>query len=70
MSNSILGSNPANQVAFNPQLAKQFQQFQQTFNGNPREQIDQMLRSGKITQNQLNQAVEAAKQLNGAFRLV
>ena len=42
---------------------QRFQQFKQTFQGNPQQQIQQMLNSGKITQEQYNQAVQMAKQL-------
>jgi len=43
-------------------LMKQFQQFRQTFQGDPRQTIQQMLNSGKISQSQYNQAVQMAKQ--------
>ena len=42
---------------------QRFQQFKQQFQGNPQQQIQQMLNSGKITQEQYNQAVEMAKNL-------
>ena len=38
-------------------LAKQFQQFKQNFSGNPQQQVQQLLNSGKVTQEQYNQAV-------------
>jgi vancomycin permeability regulator SanA len=44
-------------------LMQRFQQFQQMFRGDPRQQIQQMLNSGKISQNQYNQAVQMAQQL-------
>ena len=48
---------------------QQFMQFKQNFKGNPQEQIQQMLNSGKITQAQYNNAVKQAQQfqkfLNG-----
>lgn len=40
----------------------QFNQFRQTFNGNPQQQVQQMLNSGKITQAQYNNAVNMANQ--------
>lgn len=70
MANSILGGKQHQQVAFDANLANQFKQFQQTFNGDPKSIVDQMVRSGRISPQQLNQAIAAAKQLNGAFRLV
>lgn len=44
-------------------LLQRFQQFKQTFSGNPQQQIQQMLNSGKITQQQYNQAYQMAQQL-------
>lgn len=44
-------------------LLQRFQQFQQAFKGDPRQQIQQMLNSGKISQQQYNQAVQMAQQL-------
>lgn len=45
----------------NPMI-KQFMQFKNSFNGDAREQVQQMLNSGQITQEQYNQAVEMANQ--------
>ena len=42
---------------------QRFMQFQKQFNGNPQQQIQQMLNSGKISQGQYNQAVQMAQQL-------
>ena len=44
-------------------LMQRFQQFQQMFRGDPRQQIQQMLNSGKVSQAQYNQAVQMAQQL-------
>ena len=44
-------------------LLQRFQQFQQMFRGDPRQQIQQMLNSGRISQGQYNQAVQMAQQL-------
>lgn len=44
-------------------LLQRFQQFQQQFRGDPRQQIQQMLNSGKVTQDQYNRAVQMAQQL-------
>ena len=53
----------------NPQqLLQQFQQFRNTFKGDPRAQIQQMLNSGKITQAQYNQAVQLAQQMQKILR--
>lgn len=47
----------------NQGLIQRFQQFKQTFSGNPQQIVQQMLSSGKITQEQYNQAVQMANQL-------
>ena len=44
-------------------LLQRFQQFQQAFRGDPRQQIQQLLNSGKVSQAQYNQAVQMAQQL-------
>lgn len=62
-------SNPLYQQFKNQQygsmnnVVQQFNQFRQQFRGDPRQQIQQMLNSGKITQEQYNQAVQRAKAL-------
>lgn len=43
-------------------LISKFQQFKQTFSGNPQQIVQQMLSSGKISQEQYNQAVQMANQ--------
>lgn len=40
-----------------------FQQFKNSFNGNPQQIVQQMLNSGKITQQQFNSAVQKANQI-------
>ena len=59
MSNPLF-SMMQNQMPNN--LMQRFQQFQQMFRGDPRQQIQQMLNSGKISQGQYNQAVQMAQQ--------
>lgn len=41
-------------------IFQQFQQFKNNFKGDPRQQVQQLLNSGKITQEQYNQAVQMA----------
>ena len=48
-------------------MIQQFQQFRQNFRGDPRQQIQQMLNSGQISQAQYNQAVQMAQQLQRAL---
>ena len=44
-------------------LIQRFQQFQRMFKGNPQEQVQQLLNSGKVSQDQYNKAVQMASQL-------
>lgn len=44
-------------------LLSQFQQFRNSFRGDPKQQIQQMLNSGQISQDQYNQAVQMANEL-------
>lgn len=60
---NLLGGNksvlPTNMQA----MLSQFQQFKQSFRGNPQEQVQQLLNSGRISQAQYNQAVQMANEL-------
>ena len=51
---------PANNIQ---SMLSRFQQFKQAFTGDPQQQVQQLLNSGKISQSQLNQAVQMAQQL-------
>lgn len=44
-----------------------FQQFRQNFKGNPQEQVQQMLNSGKVSQADYNRAVQLAQQFQRMF---
>lgn len=43
-------------------LIQQFQQFRASFQGNPQQQVQQLLNSGKMTQEQFNQLAGLANQ--------
>lgn len=51
--------------ALNPTngLLQRFQQFQRTFQGDPKQQVQQLLNSGKVSQQQYNAAVQQAQQI-------
>lgn len=60
-------SNPLFQMLGNQpngmqQMMHRFQQFQQAFKGDPRQQVQQLLNSGKVSQAQYDQAVKMAQQ--------
>ena len=48
-------------------MLQRFQQFRQNFRGNPQEQVQQLLNSGKVSQQQYNQAVQMAQQFQRMF---
>lgn len=43
-------------------LVQQFNQFRSTFQGDPKAEVEKLLKSGKINQSQLNQIQTMAKQ--------
>lgn len=50
-------------------IMQQFQQFMQQMKGkNPQEEINKLLQSGKVSQQQLNQAQQQAQQMQGMFK--
>lgn len=55
-----------NQTTGNNIMA-QFNAFRQSFNGNPQQVIQSMLNSGRITQTQLNSAMQRANQMAKMF---
>ena len=60
-------SNPLFQMMGNQpngmqQMMQRFQQFQQAFKGDPRQQVQQLLNSGRVSQAQYDQAVKMAQQ--------
>ena len=52
-----------NNILMNPNVIQQFMNFKNNFRGDPRQQIQQMLNSGQISQQQYDQAVQMAQQL-------
>lgn len=63
--------NTGNVQSGNPMLdmVSQFNRFKQEMNGkNPSEEINKLLQSGKISQQQLNQAQQMAMQMQGMFK--
>lgn len=68
MSNPLFqafGGGQNNQFA---QLVQQFHQFRNTFRGDPQQEVQKLLQSGKISQQQLNQLQSAAQQFQALLR--
>ena len=52
-----------------PNMMGEFQKFMQQMQGrNPHEEIAKLLQSGRISQQQLNQAQQMAQQFGGMFK--
>lgn len=62
MSNPLYNSMNQNQPTAN-NLIQRFNQFRQNFHGDPRQQVQQLLNSGKVTQQQYNEAMQKARML-------
>lgn len=43
-------------------MMQQFQQFRQSFQGDPKAEVEKLVQSGRISQQQLNQLQQAATQ--------
>lgn len=49
-------------------IVEQFRDFKSSFKGDPQARINELLASGKITQEQLNQATEMANMIKGMMK--
>lgn len=66
MSNPIFqmfGNMMPNNMGQFGNIIQQFQQFRNNFHGDPRQQVQQLLNSGRVSQEQYNQAVQMANML-------
>lgn len=50
-----------------PLLLQQFNEFRNNFTGDPKEEVQKLLDSGKMSQQQFNELSQTAKQLTGFF---
>lgn len=65
MSNPLFNALGGNQ----PNMMSEFQQFMQQMQGvNPHQEIANLLKSGRISQSQLNEAQRMAQQMSGMFK--
>ena len=58
--NMMSGQAPQNGPA---QIAQQFQQFRTNFSGDPRQMVQNLINSGRMTQAQFDQLAKMANQL-------
>ena len=56
--------NPLFQQYGQNDLMKRFAEFQRTFKGDPQQMVQQLLNSGRVTQEQVNKAAEMANRLS------
>lgn len=71
MSNPFSGMNnaPMSGPMGNMQrMMQQFQQFRNTFQGDPRQTVMNLANSGRISQQQLNMAQQMAQQFQGMLK--
>lgn len=45
-------------------IIRQFNEFRKMFNGDPRQQVQNLLNSGRVSQDQYNKAVQMANELS------
>lgn len=50
------------------QMIQQFMQFKRNYKGNPKEEVQKMLQSGQISQQQLNQVQQMAGQFQNLLK--
>ena len=64
MNNPLVGGAPqmGGPMGNIQQLMQQFNQFRQTFQGNPQQQIQQLMNSGKVSQEAYNKGYQMAQQ--------
>lgn len=65
MSNPLFNILGGNMSAMPPnlQMIQQFIQFRNSFRGDPKAEVEKLLQSGQISQQQLNQAQQMARQI-------
>ena len=69
MNNSIFNAMMQNTPLGGMQnLIQQYKQFRQTFQGDPQQKVQEMLSSGQITQEQVNQARSMATEFQKFMR--
>lgn len=69
MSNPLFNMmNKSNMQGGPMQMMQQFMEFKKSFKGNPKEEVEKLLTSGKINQQQLNQIQSMASQFEAMLK--
>ena len=64
--NALGGGNTP--VGWFQHMVQQFNQFRSSFQGDPKAEVEKLLQSGRMSQQQLNQLQEMAKQFQGLLK--
>lgn len=64
---SVLGGGQGPMGNF-AQMVQQFNQFKSNFKGDPKAEVEKLLQSGKLSQAQLNQLQQMAKQFQSLMQ--
>ena len=74
MANSLFNALGGSNIPLPPPLNNmqnmmaRLNEFRQTFNGDPKQQVQQLLNSGKMSQNQYNQLSQMATQIQNMLK--
>ena len=66
--NALGGSKMPGTMGQFQQMMQQFQQFRQSFQGDPKQEVEKLLQSGKMSQQQLNRLQMMAQQFQGLIK--
>lgn len=66
--NALGGAQMPGTVGQFQNMVQQFRQFQQTFQGDPKAEVEKLLQSGRLNQQQLNQLQQMAKQFQSLMQ--
>ena len=66
--NALGGGQMPGPVGQFQRMMQQFQQFKASFKGDPKAEVEKMLQSGRISQDQLNKIQSMANQFQGLFK--
>lgn len=66
--NALGGGRMPGQMGQFQQMMQQFQQFRANFQGDPKQEVQKLLQSGKMSQQQLNQLQAMAQQFQGFLK--
>ena len=62
---NALGGMPTNNMS---NLVQQIKQFQQTFKGDPKAEVERLVRTGQMSQDDFNRYAQTANQLMQMFK--